>query len=394
MISIKYRQTFGVLALEYSDVQRHRLPAATRRAQRRTGFETVYLHDDLAHLHGDVLLDIQELGESQITHLASPHPLHGLEVQVLETQDVALTCQVPRQLEVRVSPFVGKSCMSTRQPLSSLFVVVAPWLLACAYPIQARDLVQVLLQVLWHEVRCVLIVGQEGSEPKVKAADSTRAGYVWDLYFLHDREADVQSSHSISLDGDCFDLTFDLAALGELVGVLADTHPVLTQVFPPRLLQREASVLFHLLEAWTASLEGCLPTFILEECLIAAVQAIRDVLYRLATYHLPVRIPFSSHSQLGQVRHQAVLVDVASGEPVVATLQSHAVVPDDAGDIDLVVQVLVTLVVVQAILECLANRGHHRYCSTYVLAKQVEQQTHHEAPYIPNLKDWALRGIL
>jgi hypothetical protein len=68
--------------------------------------------------------------------------------------------------------------------------------------------------------------------------------------------------------------------------------------------------------------------------------------------------------------------------------------PDDAGDIDLAMQVLVAPVVVQAVLECLANRDHHRYCSTYVLTEQAEQHTHHVAPYIPNLKDWALRGFL
>ena len=68
--------------------------------------------------------------------------------------------------------------------------------------------------------------------------------------------------------------------------------------------------------------------------------------------------------------------------------------PDDAGDIDLAIQVLVALVVVQAVLECLANRDHHKYCSTYVLIEQTEQHTHHVAPYIPNLKDWALRGFL
>ena len=91
MISIKYRPTFWVLALEYSDVQWHGLPATTRRTRCRAGLEAVYLHDDLAHLHGDVVLDTQELGEPQITHLASPHPLHCLDVQVLETQDVVLT---------------------------------------------------------------------------------------------------------------------------------------------------------------------------------------------------------------------------------------------------------------------------------------------------------------
>jgi len=81
------------------------------------------------------------------------------------------------------------------------------------------------------------------------------------------------------------------------------------------------------------------------------------------------------------VRHQAILVDVASGEAIVAALKGHAVVPDDAGDVDLAIQVLVALVIVQAVLECLANRGHHRYCSTYVLTEQVEQHTYSNSQY-------------
>jgi len=228
MISIKYQTTFWILALEYSDVQRHGLPLSTRRTRCRAGFKTVYLHDDLAHLHSDVLLDTQELGEPQITHLASPHPLHRLDVQILEAQDVVLACQAPCQLEVKVSPLVGQSSVGARQLLPGLLIVVAPQLLARQGPIQTYNLFQVLFRVLRHEVRCVLIIGQEGSEPKIKAADPTRAGNVWNLHFLHDREADVQPSHAISLDGDRFDLALDLAALGELVGDLADTHPVLT----------------------------------------------------------------------------------------------------------------------------------------------------------------------
>ena len=403
MISIKYRITLGILAIKYSDVQIHWLAVATHRAQRRAGLKAVYRHDDSAHLHRDVLLDLQELGKPQVTHLSPPHPLHSPEVQILKAQDVILACQSPRQLEVNVSPLVGQSSMGARQPPSGLLIVVAPWLLARQGPIQACDLLQILLEVLRHDVRFALVVGQEDSEPKIKAADSTCAGYVWNLYFLHDREADVQSSHSISLDCDRFDLTLNLSALGELVGVLADTHPVLTQVFPPRLFQREAAVLFDPLEAGTTSLEGRLSSLVLEECLIAPVQTVRDVLHRLATYHLPVCVPFSSHSQLGQVCHQLILVDVATGEPVVATLQGHAVVPDDAGDIYLAMQVLVALVVVQAVLECLADRdhrqrtaptlqrNHYSHCSSYVLIRQVETQ--HKAPYIPNLKGLGFTGL-
>ena len=154
MISIKHRTTLWVLALEYSDVQWHGLLVATHRARRRARFKAVYLHDDPAHLHSDVLLDLQELGEPQVTHLSPPHPLHRFEVQVLKAQDVVLTCQSPCQLEVNVSPLVGQSSMDTRQPPSGLFIVVAPWLLARQGPIQACDLFQVLFEVLRHDVLC------------------------------------------------------------------------------------------------------------------------------------------------------------------------------------------------------------------------------------------------
>jgi hypothetical protein len=48
-------------------------------------------------------------------------------------------------------------------------------------------------------------------------------------------------------------------------------------------------------------------------------------------------------------------VDVTSGEPVVASLQGHTMVPDDTGDVDLAVQVLVAFVLIQTVLERLAD---------------------------------------
>ena len=75
--------------------------------------------------------------------------------------DVVLDRQPARQLEVKVSPLADQSSMGSRQPPPGLLIVVASRLLARQGPIQARDLLQILFQVLRHVVRSTLVVGQE-----------------------------------------------------------------------------------------------------------------------------------------------------------------------------------------------------------------------------------------
>jgi hypothetical protein len=70
-------------------------------------------------------------------------------------------------------------------------------------------------------------------------------------------------------------------------------------------------------------------------------------------------------------------------------------VPDDTGDVDLVVQVLVALVPIQTVLERLADGDHIKeilvfqcccgvvYYSTYVRVVQLKQRVRHNASYIP-----------
>lgn len=49
----------------------------------------------------------EELSKRQITHLASPQPLHTVQVQVLEAQQVIVVTQLMRQPEVCIPAFIG-----------------------------------------------------------------------------------------------------------------------------------------------------------------------------------------------------------------------------------------------------------------------------------------------
>lgn len=77
-----------------------------------TGEPAVNVADVLALLGGDPFENLQKLPESQIANLATPKPLHSLQVQCLEVQHIKLVGQCVRQLPEPVTSATGNIFMS------------------------------------------------------------------------------------------------------------------------------------------------------------------------------------------------------------------------------------------------------------------------------------------
>jgi hypothetical protein len=78
---------------------------------------------------------------------------------------------------------------------------------------------------------------------------------------------------------------------------------------------------------------------------------------RLAPKPLPVGVLRTAPAQLQQVALPIGAADVLAAQTVVAALQSNHVIPDDTGNVDPLVQALVTPVTIEAIFESPAYDG-------------------------------------
>ncbi|KAB2903621.1 MAG: hypothetical protein F9K27_12495 [Anaerolineae bacterium] len=72
-----------------------------------------------------VFEDSEELSKRQIAHLASPQPLHAVQVQVLEAQQVIVVTQLVCQLEVCIPAFIGHSDVCPADEFGRLPVIAA-----------------------------------------------------------------------------------------------------------------------------------------------------------------------------------------------------------------------------------------------------------------------------
>src|SRR5438876_6472684 len=96
-----------VFAVKGSVSQVHRLDVSTARTLAGGAFPAINLVDGFAPLGGDVLENAHELGEGQVTHLAAPQRLHGLDIQVFQKDHVELVANLVSQLELVVPALVG-----------------------------------------------------------------------------------------------------------------------------------------------------------------------------------------------------------------------------------------------------------------------------------------------
>ena len=168
--------------------------------------------------------------------------------------------------------------------------------------------------------------------------------------FFDDTEAKPEITAAISFDGDGFDRACDFAREHELERALADAHPIVTEVLPPRLRQGEAAVLRSPLErrqAYPRAFTG----LVVEVRLIGQVQPSDYHLSSLGADFIPV-LEAALLLQLREMLLHLVVAWVVAVEPVVATRQGDEVIPDLGSVFDALDEHPVVPGSVETIFEC------------------------------------------
>ena len=144
--------------------------------------------------------------------------------------------------------------------------------------------------------------------------------------FFDDTEAKPEITAAISFDGDGFDRACDFAREHELERALADAHPIVTEVLPPRLRQGEAAVGRPFFERRQTD-PRTLSCLVIEVRLIGQVQALDHHLSSLGAHLVPVS-KAALFLQLCQMALQLVVAGIRAIKPIVATRQGDEVIPD------------------------------------------------------------------
>lgn len=337
----------------------------------RTGFgrrePTVNEVDQLTLTGGDVLQNIAELTKGDVPNLAAPKLVHGLDIQRFQNDDVKAVSQVVSQLKEPIPPAV-------RNPLVDAVEVVfgfQPVSRSFGLPRHSTAGLAQIFQVGFEELRrsnlFAVRQSEEGFQTKVRANDGVTQSVDFFPFCLN-RKADEQLTKRGALDRDRLDRAENFPAFAELVNLTADSDLVRADQLPPGLFEGEGSIFLDLAKTRTGKALGNLTGFVLKEQLIAAINALANVLDRLCVKHIPELI-FGKLLQLRYVLLHRVHVDVLPGQLVVPPMKSYAVIPDDPAYVDLLVQKLILFVSVQLELE----RFHWFFCpSIYFLIVSAE----------------------
>ncbi len=121
-----------------------------------------------------------------------------------------------RQLEVVISPLVGKMRLMLCQCAPGTLVVIGAFDFARQVTTQLPRFAQVLLVELWILVANVLVIHEKILQSEVETAALTRAGFGNDD-LLKDTEHEPQPTHLISLDRQGFNLSAYRAMFHKLV---------------------------------------------------------------------------------------------------------------------------------------------------------------------------------
>ncbi len=121
------------------------------------------------------------------------------------------------ELEVVVLALIRNTDMSACQSAFGTPAVVAARLLAGKCLIQLADGAEFLTQKLGTVPGASLLIGEEGFQSEIEAADVTRADFFRNFYPFHHREANPQPLQRVTFDRDRFDVTLEFTVFDEFV---------------------------------------------------------------------------------------------------------------------------------------------------------------------------------
>lgn len=320
---------------------------ATVGARLRGGKPAVNLADLFALFLGNVLQNLDEGSEAEITYFPSPKLFHRSDVELLNTNNVVSGEEPAGELEVEVFPLVVNLAVLPRQPTLRLLPIVRAALLARKLFMKVLDLFQAFLERLWSLNPISVGSHQEILESEVEPDSITCSWQFRGRWFFLDRETDPEIPAGISLDRDGLDLALDRARLDEFVVVVLDANSVSTEELPTGLRERKRGVFLALLEPRTPG------RIDLEEPLVRLIQALNHVLEGLRVEVVPVAlVPLL---QLREVLLERVVAGILAVNFVVPASESHKVVPHHRRKLDAFYEVFVALAGVKPVLVRLAH---------------------------------------
>lgn len=325
----------------------------TARAELRAGKVAVYLVYRLALLVRNVLQNLHERVVPEVTDLASPEPLHSVEVEILDGNEVVLGKQPASQLEMPVPALVlytpvapGKTTLGFLAMVRAL-ATAGGGLLARKLFVQALHFAQARFEVL----RCLDLVSigrcQEAFESEIQPDSITCSWQVRGWRFLNDREADPEVTTAITLYRDGLDFALNGVRLDKFVVAFPAAHAVPAKKLPPCLCERERGVARAFLEA------GSPGTSYREEALVGLIQAVYHILPGLRVEPIPSTLV--SLLELRKMALHLVVARILAVQVVVAPCQGDEVIPYLRGKSYLTNQMFVSLGTVQAVFKRLSQ---------------------------------------
>jgi hypothetical protein len=291
--------------------------------------------NNLAIFVSHMLEDAHELTTSQVAHLATPHGLHTLHIQVFKEEIVEIIRQFVRKLEKPVAALIDDRLVDASDnhlgflPATREFNFTSKILLGNLQFSHSLAKVQRAFNIFSN------IGNQESFQTKVKPGTFTCPELIIlvGIFLYHEVEPEI--AKAITFDRNRLDVCWNIARLTELIDHPLNLDPVPIEKFPTRLLEGETGVLLDFFEAWRRCADLVLE--IAKEKLIALIDALNNVLNRLTAYQIPMGV-LGKLFQLGDVLHQDKLIQALPRQLVVATVQGDAVIVDQPCNVNLLVQ--------------------------------------------------------
>lgn len=328
--------------------------------------ETVNQPNRLALKGCNMLKSAHELATSHVANLATPKRLHPLHGEVFKEQMIVLVGQFVSQLKKPVTALVDDGLGQTCHVRFGFLPVIGELDLARHGALggfqfsQGLPIVQRAFNLI--AVRC----GQEDLQPKVKACAVTRHGLMVWLNIFFDHEVQIEIAQTVTLDGDSLDAFWYISAFAEFIDLALNADRALrapaAQQLPSGLLEREATILLHLLKAGWGSADFSLE--VAKEQGIGSINAVNNVLNGLTAYHVPVDI-LIEFLDLRDVLHQDKLVQALASQSIISAVQGNAVVVDQPCNVDLLVQKLILFLAIE--LELVGLNDFHRDILTCIV---------------------------
>jgi hypothetical protein len=339
---------------------------STARASFRGWIPAVNEMDKLVFAFGYPLQNIAELREGNVADLTSPKLFHRFDIQGFQNNDIKPVGQVMGKFIEPIAAMMGNSLVHTIEFVLGLMPVRRSFDFTGQFTARFANLIQGRLKPFRRLDFFSIRQSEESFQTEVCPNDDVTQS-VRDFFYTVNTEVHKQFTQRGTLNRDRLDLSKNFARLTKLINKLADTQLVRAEQLPSGLLERERTILFYLLKRRTTEALANLSCFVVEEKLIAAIYPLANILYSLRSQQSEVGIARA----LGKLRNvllHGIDIDILAGQLEISAMQSNAVVPNQTGNVYLLVKRFILFVSVQFEFQ----RFHALFALT--LDSQVDQR--------------------